>query len=458
MFPGLPFRELSPAAFGQLMAHLRPKATTVIPNANPDIPAGFTYLAQFVDHDLTFDPSSLRERLADRPARVNFRTPRLDLDCVYGSGPTDQPFLYESKDADTRGVKLLVDERVDPDRKTYHDLQRNQQERAIIGDPRNDEHLIIAQLHLLLIEFHNKVVDHLGTSTSLSGPELFREARRIACWHYQWIVTHDFLERIVGETLARKIVAYRDERRCFRWEGEPFMPIEFSGAAYRFGHSMVQFGYFMRERDTAEIAILPLESDPDDLHGFRALPAKFVIDWRRFFKLRPLPEHLLHHPRPGFPQHSARIDPIISKRLFHLPADVGTDGVPELALLNLRRAQALRLPAGPDVARAIGEPVLDAKQLELDAPEFDAPGAAELLRAAPLWYYVLCEAKALCEGTHLGPVAGRIVAEVLVGLLAADPDAYVHSPGWVPELEGEMPGDFTMADLIRFTHPEYAPA
>ncbi len=462
MFPCLPVRDLSEAALRQLMEHLRDPdigdPDPSVPGFNSAISAGYTYLAQFIDHDLTFDPSSLRERLDDPDGRVNFRTPRLDLDSVYGSGPSDQPFLYDWE-GDNPGVKFLVDQRLDVEGAPYDDLQRNKQCRAMIGDPRNDEHLIIAQLHLLVIQFHNSVVDHLCGCTRFAGATLFREARRIVRWHYQWIVTHDFLRRIVGKTLAGEILTNPAELRCFRWEGEPFMPVEFSGAAYRFGHSMVRPGYFMKEEDTAEIPILPLLEGEPDLHGFRALAPEFVIDWRRFFKLGRLPQRLLNPPRPGFPQPSARMDAVISKRLFDLPANVGTDGEPELALLNLRRAQALRLPAGPDVARAMGERPLDATELKLDRPPFDAQVAAELLDAAPLWYYILCEASEAQGGARLGPVGGRIVAEVLVGLLEADPGSYAsRSPAWLPELEGEEQGDFTMADLIRFTHPKYVTA
>ena len=59
---------------------------------NPDIPAGYTYFGQFVDHDITFDPASSLERENDPDALTNFRSPRFDLDSVYGSGPEDEPF------------------------------------------------------------------------------------------------------------------------------------------------------------------------------------------------------------------------------------------------------------------------------------------------------------------------------------------------------------------------------
>ncbi len=449
MFPCLPARDLSPETLDALVEGLRARSAELL--TNQDIPAGYTYLGQFVDHDLTFDPSALGQKAGDPQAIVDFRTPRLDLDSVYGSGPSDQPFLYEWADERDRGVKLLV-ESVPAAPGPYIDLPRNAQERAIIGDPRNDENLVVAQLHLLFMQFHNAVVDHLRRP-DLTGPALFRAARRIVSWHYQWIVTHDFLHRVAGGELAGSLVdaavtGAGGERRCFCWDGEPFMPVEFSGAAYRFGHSMVRPGYSVNAADT-EHSILPLSATKLGLRGLRRLPSELVIDWRFFFDLPGDP------PQP--PQPSTRIDTAVVTRLFALPRDIGTDGEPKLPRLNLLRAQRLRLPAGPDVARAMGEEPLDAAGLQLE--RFPATVRSELLVAAPLWYYVLCEAEAREEGKRLGPVGARIVAEVLVGLLEGDPASYVNAPtAWTPCLDSAAPGDFTMSDLVRFTHQRYRPA
>jgi len=448
MFPCLPVRVLSEEALEALVTKLLDLSPGVSPN--DDIPAGYTYLGQFVDHDLTFDPSSLGQKSGDPQAIVDFRTPRLDLDSVYGSGPSDQPYLYEWADESDRGVKLLV-EHVAAAPKPYCDLPRNAQGRALIGDPRNDENLIVAQMHLLFIRFHNAVVECVRCEEGLAGPALFRRAQQIVRWHYGWIVTHDFLGRVAGHDLAGGLVdaavtGEGDGRRCFCWEGEPFMPVEFSGAAYRFGHSMVRPGYNVNSPDVG-FPILPLSPTKLGLRGLRRLPPELVIDWRFFFAIGDEP--------PQQPQPSMRIDTTIATRLFDLPSDIGTDGQPQLPLLNLLRARRLRLPAGPDVARAMGIEPLDAAGLQLQ--DIASPTIRdELLRAAPLWYYVLCEAQALHEGMQLGPVGGRIVAEVLVGLLEGDPASYVHaSPAWRPTLERAAPDDFAMSDLVRFTHPEY---
>src|SRR5215203_3170460 len=156
MFHGRPACEAGPEAIEQLVALMeRPRKKLF---QNHDLPAGFTYLAQFVDHDITFDPTTLAGRESDPQALVNFRTPRLDLDSVYGLGPTVQPYLYDWTDTAPGGTRLLVER----NRHGVDDLPRNAQGRALIGDPRNDEHAIIAQLHLLFIRFHNAVVDQLA--------------------------------------------------------------------------------------------------------------------------------------------------------------------------------------------------------------------------------------------------------------------------------------------------------
>jgi Animal haem peroxidase len=421
---------------------------------NEAIPAGYTYLGQFIDHDVTFDTTPQLRGDTDPRTLVNFRTPRLDLDSLYGSGPVDQPFLYDWEDAAPfRGVKLLVGENPPEDEVTKValskvDLPRNQQGRALVGDARNDENLIIAQLHLLFIHFHNKVVGQLANGTEHRGrTELLAEAQRIVRWHYQWIVTHEFLPKIVGQTMTDSVLQPSDgdaaptvKREFFKWDDEPFMPIEFSAAAFRFGHSMIRDTY--RLNDTAGVPIF-LQGNESGRHlgGLRRLPDSLKIAWDQFFpttsRLTAATANLL--------MDSMRIDDRLAPRLRQVPPDKKA-----LARLNLRRGHRLGLPAGPLVADAMGVPRLSEEELRLDG--IDATTRDVLVQATPLWYYVLREAARRGEGgQRLGPVGGRIVAEVLAGLLDADQSSYLHAtPPWKPDL-GETEGSFTMLDLIRFT-------
>jgi hypothetical protein len=424
---------------------------------NPRIAAGFTYLGQFIDHDITFDPTPRREAKVDPTAVANFRTPRLDLDSVYGLGRVVQPFLYDW-DRRPPGVRLLVGEnQVDRAGRVHAvvDLPRNSHGRALIGDPRNDETAIIAQLHLLFIRFHNAVVDHLRATGKVRGRDkLFNEAQRLVRWHYQWIVAHEFLPAVVGDAMARDVLprARRGARpkvrgRFYDGSKHQSIPVEFSGAAYRFGHSMVRAEYGMKKAPAGAGLTAAIDLPPPlfpTLAGFRWLTESVVIDWEQFFELRGA---------QNAPQPSQKIDTAIVDPLFELPDTTRRDQ--SLPRRNLERGRTLDLPSGQDVAAVMHERVLDRGELEL--VNMPATGA-ELEQAAPLWYYILCETtratgrnKQPRPGRHLGPVGGRIVAEVLAGLLEADEDSYLHAnPPWKP---GELGtgSRFTMADLVSFT-------
>ena len=433
MFPDRPACDAGPEAIEQLVRLLERRRRTRL---NLSVPAGFTYLGQFIDHDITLDLTPVLDRERDPRALVNFRTPRLDLDSVYGLGPAAQPFLYDWKESEPPGTRLLVGHNAAD---ATDDLPRNQQGRALIGDARNDENVIVAQLHLLFIRFHNAVVDHLAREGTRDA-ELFETARRIVRWHYQWIAVHEFLSKVVGTEMATEVLdepagdgaAPAIRREFFSWQREPFIPVEFSGAAYRFGHSMVRSDYGIKR-------LPPHGSGPPatplfpQLAGFTWLLRKHVIDWERFFALDP-----------RAPQAGSAIDTALAAPLFRLP-----EGDPKLPRRNLLRGRKLGLPSGQEVACAMREPALAEEELRVDET-VERRARKVLLRSTPLWYYVLCEAETN-GGKHLGPVGGRIVAEVLVGLLEGDPSSYLGSePSWRP---GELGTgrDFTMAELVRFT-------
>jgi hypothetical protein len=178
---------------------------------NPALTAGFTFLGQFLDHDMTFDPTSSLARRQDPESIRNFRIPALDLDSVYGGGPIASPHLYDSE-AEGR-TKFLIEEipgsaEVTVDGRPHFDLPRNSQQTALLGDPRNDENLVISQLHLALLRFHNHVVDDLasGPDNALTPGERFAEAQRIVRWHYQWLIIHEFLPGTVGQDVVDEVL------------------------------------------------------------------------------------------------------------------------------------------------------------------------------------------------------------------------------------------------------------
>ena len=406
---------------------------------NLGIPSGYTYVGQLIDHDITFDPTSSLQRMNDPEGLVNFRTPRFDLDSLYGSGPNEDPFMY---DETSGGTKLLVGKVRAGGRDTNEDdLPRNSQGRALIGDPRNDENNMVSQLHLAFIKFHNKVVDRVQAEEGLVGDDLFKEAQRIVRFHYQWAVVNDYLRRTVGEKMLNEVFQpgtgsepHQINLRFYRWKVQPFMPVEFSVAAYRFGHSQVRPTYTIN-RVVRDLPTFSPEGDTNplaDFRGFRPLPGQWTVDWELFFEIDG-----------STPQPSRKIDTKLARPLTELP------GMPSdlasLAVRNLLRGWRLELPSGRRVATAVGETALTTEELGFNQTGYRGP--------APLWYYVLKEAEIREGGRHLGPVGGRIVAEVLLGLLKGDPLSFVNvepGSGWRPHLPSTEAGQFTMADLVKF--------
>jgi hypothetical protein len=433
---------------------------------NPGIDAGYTYLGQFIDHDLTFDPASSLQRFDDPDALTDFRTPRFDLDCLYGRGPDDQPYLYEPD-----GVRMQLGEAIggNPADPGARDLPRNVPDpgmaaRALVGDPRNDENRIVAQLHATMLRFHNRVADVLRRRGA-AAPD-FQEVAQAVRWHYQWVVLHDFVPTIVGDDMLRAVLPHLTEGttvlqsapdlRFYHPHEQPYIPIEFTVAAYRFGHSMVRPIY--RLNRTLERQPIFAPGQRFDLTGFRPIPDGWAIDWGFFFDLDRAGE-----PTPqGRPQKAYKIDTSLVNALGNLPASVAT-GESSLATRNLLRGWRMELPSGQDVARAMGVPPIPDERLrvrkaiqgERGQPLTDV--AARFAGNAPLWYYLLAEAQQPYEDpatptatpVRLGPVGGRIVTEVFVGLLLGDPNSFLSKdPTWQPLPELAVDGRFGIVELL----------
>jgi hypothetical protein len=485
------FRALPPADFGvndeETKKHLSDLgramvSTEDVPKDGPDaeesgIPALYTYLGQFVDHDLTFDPASSLQQQNDIDGLVDYRTPRFDLDNVYGRGPDDQPYLYDFTKGGDHAKFLLGDSltgggSLNPNAK---DLPRNKVEtgqnaRAIIGDPRNDENALVSQLQGLFLRFHNRLIDDGLT---------FGQAQRSLRFHYQWMLIHDFLRKIVEEETLVKVFPHlkngtsiavdRPILQFYCARDEPFMPLEFSVAAYRFGHSMVRPGYRLNDFDQTLLPIFGQKGPPErplSLRGFMAPDPNWGIDWARFIDIEsrpygvmlddngktpegkdPTPAQLAENKRRL--QLAYRIDPSIVFPLGDLPPDVADLIIPSLAERNLVRGWRLRLPSGQAVARAMG--IDEGKILNpVKIGQFtDTPSLTDIKEVSkvfvdncPLWAYCLAETS-VQKGLHginsrvLGPVGGRIVAETFAGILHFDSQSFLNQePRWTPTIGG----------------------
>lgn len=486
---------------------------------NPTIPAGYTYFGQFVDHDITFDPTPLGAKNVDVEALVDFRTPALDLDSVYGSGPDTQPTLYAPsslsapspavpkpllRTGDDLGMGAFtgVVSRRDHLRLAPEDPAKGQVGRtAVIGDKRNDENKIVAQIHTTFVALHNKVMGddavlkQMGGFDLDSGDNRFRTAVKTVRWHYQWVVASDYLRnRICAPGVFDEVFNAGGTPRIGHYLKAStkiaYMPLEFSVAAYRLGHSMVRPSYALNavigstgEFADQRIPIFHQGADPlHALNGFgQAIPKMWGIDWSFFLDGLPTPADEPGKPKLAIPQPSYRIDATLVDPLRALPEF--TDQLPRiiqnLAFRNLKRGASYRLPSGEAVAASLGavpipfaelwwagslphdkKPDDDRADLAKARRAFGTNHRAAIEKRTPLWYYILREAEIHggqrkaennhFGGQHLGPVGSRIVAETFIGMLWLDRTSFMHSQtGFKPVLP-HAGGEFTLADLFRY--------
>jgi hypothetical protein len=399
---------------------------------NPTHTAGITFLGQFMDHDITRDAGSRLGRPTSLRRSTNLRSARMDLDSVYGGGPDDSPELYD-------GFRFRIESGG-----AFEDVPRDDEGIAMLGDDRNDENMMISGIQAAFLMFHNAVLEDIASGTPTESD--FDQARQIVQWHYQWIVVHEALPQFVGEEMVDDIVA--NGRQVYT-ANTAQIPVEFQTAAYRFGHSMIRPSYranlagdngepffaFIFNADTFG------QQNPDDLTG-RSRAERRFIGWQTFFDFED-----------GEVKPNKRIDtkmstPLFQLPIFTLPNDRGEDlGPTSLATRNLLRHITWEIPSGQDVARTMGVDPLSAADLS-DLGQL----GADLDTATPLFFYLLREADVMADGLHLGPTGGRIVAEVLLGLLELDNTSYANvAGGWSPTLpqrNGSVGDGFTMADLL----------
>lgn len=421
-------------------------------NDNDNIPAGFIFLGQFVDHDITLDTTTSLEKAADPNATINFRTPALELDNVYGLGPEQSPYLYNGDE-----MVLGKDSNGNP-----NDLPRNENGNALIGDFRNDENHYISQLQLQFLKFHNKAYAQVKSGAWESermtkfediyeDESDFECTQRLVRWHYQWMLVNEYIPLICGQDVVDDVL--ENGRKFYKFDKKynkkdwgkypileemntPFIPVEFSLASYRFGHAQVQQKYDLNDnQQDIHLFDRNIPAFGRGINTANRLNADIVIDWKYFFKTDP------NHT----PQASKLIDAKLVDELLELPMPIVNDPNParrSLAFRNLQRGSTtFDLPSGQDVAQKMGIKPLTQAQLEFNTNDIE-------IKKAPLWYYILKESKVQQEGKRLGAIGARINAEVLIGLLQGDKMSYLsRCPEWTPPIN-----NFSMAELINFAN------
>jgi hypothetical protein len=373
--------------------------------ANPKgTTGGITFFGQFIDHDLTLDTEPQPTDTVDVEGLLNARSFPFDLDSLYGGGPKQSPQLYA-------GDKFLIGKANDG---VSPDLPRNSDGSAILVEHRNDENLIIAQIHLAFLRLHNSLVAQ-GMS--------FDQARQTVVGAYRYVVLNDYLPQIVGQAAVDRALSQDRNAGFFKpgSQDHPMTPVEFSTAAFRFGHSQIRNAYNINDT-SGGVRVFSLDRNVPDLRGGRQLPKNLSIDFDNFFSELPQDGNLMI---------GRAIDTKMSQSLFELPIPgAEASGSNVLAFRNLVRGKLYDLPSGDAIAKAMGVPVV---------------GTPYFPEGTPLWYYVLREAEQKTGGAELGPVGGGIVAEVIVDLLQLKSGAKKIEKPNLPDVSG---GDFRIGDLL----------
>ena len=461
LFPSLPpFRpdDESLIALGKAMEdHGNPNLAT------SPIPSGFTYLGQFICHDITSNRSRNRA-LDSEPNPAPAFSSALNLDQLYGRGPQDDAELYEED-----GIRLRIGHTTGRARfgvtETFaNDLPRHfspdprAPRPAIIGDPRNDENLALAQTHVALLKFHNKVVDRLE-GDGVEGPHLFKQAYRQVVQHYQSIALYDFVRRIAAASVYDDVLTHG--RSVFLPNGLSesngvSAPLEFAFAAYRFGHSMVRNAYQWnsvfntkaRARSMPRVrSLLEHSQRSGKLGGCATLPSDWIVDWRRLYDFGER-RGGVRHPQLNF---TPLIDTWVARKLQQLPefANAKERHMQSLPVRDLVRGRNVGLPTGQDIARWIGAQPLTPAELT-SGPQGAVITAHGFETQTPLSYYILKEAEVQQGGERLGEVGSRIIVETFHGLIEGSPHSILQDPTWRPELPSQHRHHFTMLDLLEF--------
>ncbi len=444
---GRMFRKLPPLYFdagelAKLGAPNGPMDGGSNPSSSDTVPLGMVFFGQFIDHDITFDPNSSFDKINHPEELENFRTPNLDLDSVFGEGPEDEPFLFVKKGIDNR---LLTGETNKNNGQAEwlaaNDLARTASGTAIIGDSRNDENRIISQLHLAIIRFYNFLYEKAADAMpGASASALYEVARKETSWNYQWIIVNEFLPQLAGEVVVDKILS--EGRQFYTPCSRPYLPVEFSVAAYRFGHSMVPHKLKLQPSGPR------LNLFSSEL-GFGFSPVtdeSQIIDWEAFFDFGS-----------GLHQKANNLDTKMANTLLKLPFFPASNPADQsLATRNLRRANSFLLPGGEQLAACMGRPNDEIRKVHDFVRQQTRPYGINMKRGTPLWYYLLAEAELIGRqdydgykaGEGLGPVGATIVAEVLIGLLELDSSSFLgNNRNWQPSLAGN--GTMTMKTLLE---------
>jgi hypothetical protein len=479
---------------------------------NPNIPSGYTYLLQFVAHDLVHSaiPLSVAGELSADTA--NARRSALKLETLFGAGPVGSPFVY-ALDApnDERRTKLRLG-RMRWDGKSvepgcpFRDIARTPAENvtgidrsiaghrtalteALVADPRNDDHAIMSQLTALFALLHNGLVDIVRRGEPATGinATLGAAYRRFLCARdaltliYHNIIRKDLMRRVLHPAIY---AAYSGPAPDFidrpvlgtaardGWQ----IPLEFSHGAFRFGHAMVRPEYVINDLSTHDLNTTLEKTSANDPVNM-PLDQTWIVRWSRFFEIKG-----------SRPNYSRRMGPYLSDGLGNdriFPAFDQTNRVGLLyrdllgsSLAGLWSVDALiaeiavRRPHLVKMSRLLADRAFRVNQLRewlVSEPTYGrltADDVDTLASDPPLPFFILFEAmrQPQAEGLRLGPLGSIIVAEVIFGALEhqenpagrdaaslTDALAEISAEYFPTNVFAEVPEIERMDQLVEFT-------
>lgn len=451
--------------------------------SNASAPSGYTYLGQFLAHDLSRlrdEKHALEVTSIENDKVVSTVPATIDLSSVYN--PPKNSAVKKDQLREPGSAKMLLGAAQKKNSLLHgYDLPRTEKGIAIIADDRNDENVIVSQLHLQFLKLHNFFVDRIGREEpELDTEALFEEAKEQVILHYQEVILYDLLYEIIHPDVWRSIIL---EDRFILWNPKfsesgkaaekSVLPIEYTGASGRFGHPMVRMRYALNDEQEASLDdLFSMTGDGGFESAVKRLPASHVIDWLCFFDFPTLNRATTNK------NVAERISPAVKIKLKHTRILDRPDNT-NLARRNLIRGSQLHLPSGQFAARhlinnfseQLKECGITIRELSVDELNFKshAPSTGSLdvhcpnlLVDTPLWYYVMVEA---CLETpegigKLGPLGSLFLAESIKGILKLNEPSifrpkkrrnYIAGSKIVPQVSA---GRFLqMSDLILAVNP-----
>ncbi len=440
---------------------LKALAEAMLDDSDPasELPAAYTYFGQFLAHDLTH--MKKQENGNNETVWVNASNHALTFESLFGTlhagGQSSAEWINEA------GACLGQNQNIPTQIEPTFDLPRdihNGQPRCV--DPRADSNLALAQMHVLLVRFHQK----LAKISEATEQDAKLETKR----HIQAVVLTDYLPRLIPSDIYNSVL--KEGRRVVAPDdaAEFLVPLEFAAAVFRFGHSMVRKVYSpwglswpigapdQYPEESASLGTLLHYTSNGEITK-NHLEYYWGQFWRHWVDMKLVgKENSNVFAAPISTRINSDLGKIPKANFPHIKTDGETFNLP---LQTLLRGSKFSLPSGQEVAEFLGEKqTLDVKAFLDKDPRFAEVASSSILHEhTPLWFYTLAEAEGSPEG-KLGSVAARVVMETFHAALDADHEGILRFMDNNANLDfkiriptqSETNSHITLTDIVKFVY------